>query len=1340
MKKKMNEIGNRRIWARIVAWTLTVAMVVLNVLVECPQSFAASGTGVKDYDFWVDIWPQTVKNEETGEEIWNGTWAQYEYQSSDDDPFDDVEETWTLGQALLHSDLSTKYREQYGQLDKDLPGTWAGDNDDVLEVRPDGTAFVKAPGYVNVTFTYEGPDYGVDTDVVIDTVDAAGPVAGPDTADWYDTPVDEYFYGSSDYPEVLDSIEEPDAADWWDSYDNSGEATPLDAGRDTLPDAYDMPADEYFYGSSDYLEVLDSIEEPDAADWWDSYDNSDEATPSDAGRDTLPDAYDTPVDEYYHGFSGYPSASEPPVVPEDHSKEAHKFVLTSGTVLEWVVKVDTTMPMELEIRNDVLYSIDKDSYILTPYSPSGAVWFNGEALAAFDFHVFADIVDLKSVHFYGNLAGNHVKAETDVGAETFGSGHNAFYIGSWEGPENAYFKVNHYDYIVLGDGASLIPENETNRVHIKFVDGNVTNQVYLENINNRPRNIYIENKNQGSFIDIAGELKKVEEYSKYLAEKEDQIEFKIGNTVETGTLESDGQQHTTFNLDVTDNDSDLVYVNVSWEEFQKIADIVYIYVNEGQGVIFNVKIPSNMNSVQFPNVNQFHVIRDGKEMGEANSENNARNDGNILWNLYTEDNDVYKAYDGEVKIGGVWRGTVVAPEASVNFAALNGSVICKKATHAEAESHKNDYNQGWGEKRTFVVEKIWQDNETSHDSITVTLKRRSRNGAYSENASWLDDDTFSRQVVLNDTNGWEYEFTDLESRDEKGDLYDYYVVESGYDSQKYDSTINGGTIINSLKNEKTKVTVQKKWVGVDPENAPPIEVQLLFYGWTLDELQENGNARLSEYGLHNTINQFPDTFNPDNQKVTLNESNNWTYTWENLPASGEKGPIDYGAKELNVPSGYTSTGLAEFQSGDTYVITNTSKNIAKFEPAVQKKIIGKNERVRDQFHFEIKAIGGDDASSTPMPQEREVTVVGVDKEAFGEITFTEEGTYTYEITETKGDIAGYTYDDSVWILTVTVTRENGVLQATGSYSKENSGTSEEIATFTNIYTEGSVGSLKITKTVVGGGTEAETKTYTFTVTGPSGFNKTVTIHQNGNATLTGLVPGEYTVTEQNADIDGYTLEVTGGGNVTVEAEKTAEVTVTNTYTPDESTGSSKEETEPSSEETDPSEPTERETTAPSTNPTETSPENPTEPSSENPTETSPENPTQPSSENPTEPSPENPTQPSPENPSEPDNSPERRPEYNNWFENPQEAPTEIPENPTPLSEMPPIENISDEPTPLSSFQRLENIEDEDVPLAFMAPITGDEKPIGAVAVFALFALGMMAAFGILASKKSKDED
>lgn len=93
------------------------------------------------------------------------------------------------------------------------------------------------------------------------------------------------------------------------------------------------------------------------------------------------------------------------------------------------------------------------------------------------------------------------------------------------------------------------------------------------------------------------------------------------------------------------------------------------------------------------------------------------------------------------------------------------------------------------------------------------------------------------------------------------------------------------------------------------------------------------------------------------------------------------------------------------------------------------------------------------------------------------------------------------------------------------------------------------GSLRISKTVVGAPSNAQNKTYTFTVSGPNGYKRTVSVKANGSVILSNLTPGAYTVTEENAGIDGYTLSVDGTGSVEVKANKTETVTVTNTYEP-----------------------------------------------------------------------------------------------------------------------------------------------------------------------------------------------
>ena len=97
------------------------------------------------------------------------------------------------------------------------------------------------------------------------------------------------------------------------------------------------------------------------------------------------------------------------------------------------------------------------------------------------------------------------------------------------------------------------------------------------------------------------------------------------------------------------------------------------------------------------------------------------------------------------------------------------------------------------------------------------------------------------------------------------------------------------------------------------------------------------------------------------------------------------------------------------------------------------------------------------------------------------------------------------------------------------------------------------GSLSITKVIKGDYPDgASDNTFKFTVKGPSYPDGiVVTITGEGTETLEDLVPGDYTVTENvsGAEFTNYSLEVRGNGSeVTVEAGKTAECEIINTYT------------------------------------------------------------------------------------------------------------------------------------------------------------------------------------------------
>lgn len=246
-------------------------------------------------------------------------------------------------------------------------------------------------------------------------------------------------------------------------------------------------------------------------------------------------------------------------------------------------------------------------------------------------------------------------------------------------------------------------------------------------------------------------------------------------------------------------------------------------------------------------------------------------------------------------------------------------------------------------------------------------------------------------------------------------------------------------------------------------------------------------------------------------------------------------------------------------------------------------------------------------------------------------------------------------------------------------------------------TDPSTGSLKITKVIDGGGEAATEEVFTFTVAGPDGFNQSVEITGAGEVTLNDLEPGNYTVTESDADISGYNWEKSGDGSVTVTADATAEVTVTNTYrteviVPDPETPTTRPDPRP----------TPRPTPTPDPEPETDIPDDPT------PRVDVPDAPT---------------------------------PEVN------------IPDDPTPKTDIPdaptPEVNIPDDPTPKTDIPDVqppmiswppvvevpeEDIPDEDVPMASV-PKTGDISLVWYAAAL-LSACGLSA----LTIKKRKDEE
>ena len=280
-------------------------------------------------------------------------------------------------------------------------------------------------------------------------------------------------------------------------------------------------------------------------------------------------------------------------------------------------------------------------------------------------------------------------------------------------------------------------------------------------------------------------------------------------------------------------------------------------------------------------------------------------------------------------------------------------------------------------------------------------------------------------------------------------------------------------------------------------------------------------------------------------------------------------------------------------SEERALFTNTySVEPTEYAPQVEKTVTG-NTPSDEDFTFNIKA-SADNPDGAEMPTDTSTTVTGSGNASFDKITFTKVGTYTFEISEEKGNAFGYTYDDSVWTLTVVVVDNESKLEVQShTYTKTDGTTNEDKVEFENIY---SSGSLTISKVVTGNAGD-KNKEFTFTVTltdtngdpidGEYSYigSKEGTIKSGGeiklkdgeSVTISGLPIGtKYTVAEAEANKDGYTTTSKGESGEISEKEQKAEFM--------------------NSKNTDPTKPTEPTEPTNPTNPTEpTDPTDPTKP-------------------------------------------------------------------------------------------------------------------------------------------------
>ena len=323
-------------------------------------------------------------------------------------------------------------------------------------------------------------------------------------------------------------------------------------------------------------------------------------------------------------------------------------------------------------------------------------------------------------------------------------------------------------------------------------------------------------------------------------------------------------------------------------------------------------------------------------------------------------------------------------------------------------------------------EKIWVDEENKHklrpSSITIQLK--------------ADGNNEGDPVTVN-SNTWKHTFEDLDGDKEYTIAED--PIPTGYHPSYGNLTPKAGdpytftyTITNTL--ETIDLEFQKIWNDNDNEKGlRPENIKI--------KLQANNE----DY---------------DGKVITVNETDNWNYTFTGLPKYGKNDQnadyeIDYEIIELEDENSplyeITKEKTPDKTTGNiSYELKNNLTPQSVTLPPVLKVILPFPPEKKTEYQFEIQP--HEDTPDAPLPDPSAVSIYSDAEQKsapFGKIDFYKSGEYKYKLTETS-ESSEYTKDNTVYTITVTVPKPgNGSPSPSVTYEK-NGDPQETLDAFTFI--------------------------------------------------------------------------------------------------------------------------------------------------------------------------------------------------------------------------------------------------------------------------------------------------
>ena len=390
--------------------------------------------------------------------------------------------------------------------------------------------------------------------------------------------------------------------------------------------------------------------------------------------------------------------------------------------------------------------------------------------------------------------------------------------------------------------------------------------------------------------------------------------------------------------------------------------------------------------------------------------------GNYYYKITLKDKGVANVeYDDSEYI--VWVYIEYSTDSQGRLLDVNGNVVSNASQAAKKTSivlqKDNDYEKPTGVKfentltqtrtvkRIITYTELTADGRTVYSPVeeTVVLERRVR---CDSDGNPIDE---NGDIVAKDSNG-EYDEDSL-IYIAGGDDYSENDNPLGFDSsgRPYLTDDDGDPLTDSDGN--IQYTTKWKIKSVTPASRAQ----------TPATIDDNGNATVT------TVLATPDHPNSAVWKPDKASVGAWVINLNNPPADGSvtKIPVIYYPR------------------------------YAQADPGFQKIVDGIPKKA-GKFTFVLKA----DDASYPMPDGAsngvlKVTVEGGGLYEFGTITYDAPGVYTYTMYEEAGKENGYTYDDTVYSVKVTVTSQNGNLSCVQEISS--GGVAADSAIFVNRYIE-----------------------------------------------------------------------------------------------------------------------------------------------------------------------------------------------------------------------------------------------------------------------------------------------